>query len=182
MGFLDIFKRKRKSTKSKCVNCGKIHDELPALGFKTPIHYEALSEKDKQEIAELSSDFCVINHEDQTDRFIRTVLTIQINDACENLEYGVWVSLSEKSFNDYKSDFKNNVEEKTYFGIISNDIPDYEEGTLGLHVNVNTRKGGFRPEIIPHQNEHKLILDWEKGISITEAEKRVKRMFKALRD
>jgi hypothetical protein len=134
--------------------------------------------RDEEEIAEISSDFCKITHEDQTDRFIRTTLTIQINDACENLDYGVWVSLSEKSFNEYEADFKSNVEEKTFFGMISNEIPDYEISTLGLHVNVNTRNGGIRPEIIPHETEHKLISDWENGITFKEAEKRVERMNK----
>lgn len=180
MGIFDLFKKKQKSTEFRCSTCGEIHDELPALGFITPFYYETLNEKDKKEITEISSDFCVINHEDQTDRFIRTVLTIQINNACENLDYGVWVSLSEKSFNEYEADFKNNAEEKTYFGMISNDIPDYEESTLGLHVNVNTRKGGIRPEIIPHENDHKLISDWENGISIEEAEKRIERMNNSL--
>ena len=62
--------------------------------------------------------------------------------------------------------------------MISNEIPDYKESILGLHVNVITRSGGIRPEIIPHQNEHNLITDWEKGIRIKEAEKRLERMEK----
>ena len=178
MGIFDLFKNKQKATGFKCSTCGEIHDELPALGFITPFYYETLNEKDKEEIAEISSDFCVISHQDQTDRFIRTTLTIQINDACEKLDYGIWVSLSEDNFNEYEADFKNNCEDKTYFGMISNDIPDYEESTLGLHVNVNTQSGGIRPEIIPHQNDHQLISDWENGITIEEAEKRVERMKK----
>jgi hypothetical protein len=176
MGIFDRFKRKRRPTKYKCPTCGEIHDELPALTFATPFYYETLSEKDKEEIAECTSDFCVIKHEDQTDRFIRATLTIQINNACENLDYGVWVSLSEKSFDEYKTEFKNNAEGKTYFGRISNIIPDYNESTLGLHVNVKTRSGGLRPELFPHQSEHKLISDWENGITIEEAVSRVERI------
>ena len=176
MGIFDLFNEKEKSTEFNCSICGEPHDELPAIGFITPFFYEILNENEKEEIAEISSDFCRITREDQTYRFIRTVLTMQVNDACQNLDYGIWVSLSEKSFNEYEDDFDNDTEEKTYFGMISNDIPDYEESTLGLQVNVNTRKGGIRPEIIPHQNEHKLIADWEKGITMAEAEKRVERM------
>lgn len=178
MGIFDFFNKKQKPTKFKCSTCGELHDELPALAFTTPFYFETLNEKDKEEIAVISSDFCVITHEDQTDRFIRTTLKMQINDACENLDYGVWVSLSEKSFDEYEAEFKDNIDGKTYFGIISNEIPDYKESTLGLHVNVITRSGGIRPEIIPHQNEHNLITDWEKGITIKEAEKRVQRMEK----
>lgn len=172
--------KKKKSSEFKCVSCGEIHNELPALAFIAPFYYDTLNEKDKKDLAEISSDFCVITYNDQTDRFIRTTLTIPINDACENLNYGVWVSLSEKSFNEYKSEFNDNVEGKTYFGIISNDIPDYENSTLKLHVNVNIRSGGIRPEIIPHQDEHNLISDWENGISMEKAEKRIERMKKSL--
>ncbi|MBC8757427.1 DUF2199 domain-containing protein [Kordia sp. YSTF-M3] len=169
---------KKQSSSFKCTTCGEIHDELPALGFLAPIYHDDLNEKDKTEIAEISSDFCVIHHEDQTDRFIRTTLTIEINDACENLDYGIWVSLSEKSFKEYKAEFKNNVEGKTYFGRICNEISDYKESTLGLHVNVNTLSNGIRPEIIPHENNHQLITDWKNGITLNEAEKRIKQAFK----
>ncbi|PSG90808.1 DUF2199 domain-containing protein [Aurantibacter aestuarii] len=180
MGIFDLFKKKLKTTEFKCSTCGEIHDELPALGFISPFYYDTLNEKDKKEIAELSSDFCVITHEDQTDRFIRTTLTIPVNDIYEDLDYGIWVSLSEKSFNEYKSEFKNNIDGKTYFGMISNEIPDYKESTLGLHVNVNTRSGGMRPEISVHRIEHDIISDLENGISIEEAEKRIERMKKTL--
>ena len=181
MRIFDLFKKKPKSTEYKCLTCGEMHDELPALGFITPFYYETLNEKDKKEIAEISTDFCVIKHKEQTDRFIRTTLTIPINNACEDLDYGVWVSLSEKSYKEYKSEFKNNVEGKTYFGMISNEIPDYEESTLGLHVNVNTRSGGIRPELSVHRIEHQLISDLENGITIEQAEKRIERMKKSSR-
>ena len=167
---------KKRLNNFNCASCGKIHDELPALGFITPFYYDVLNKRDKEEIAEISNDFCVIRHEDQIDRFIRTTMTIKINDICEDLDYGIWVSLSEKSFNEYRTEFKNNVEGKTYFGMICNEIPDYEESTLGIYVNVNTRSGGIRPEIIPHKGTHNLISDWENGISIEEAEKRVARI------
>ena len=171
-------REKKKLTKLKCSVCGEIHDELPALSFNTPFYYHTLNEKEKNDITEISNDFCIITHEEQTDRFIKTTLTIQVNDTCEDLDYGVWVSLSEKSYNEYKSEFKNNTEGKTYFGIISNEILDYEESTLRLHVNVKTRNGGIRPEITPHQTEHKLISDLENGITVNEVEKRIERMMK----
>jgi|TARA_B110000902_G_scaffold86485_1_gene102629 hypothetical protein len=180
MRIFNLFKKKGKSTEFKCSTCGNVHDELPALGFLSPYYYDTLDEKDKKEIAELSSDFCVINHENQTDRFIRTTLTIPINDICEDLDYGIWVSLSEKNYNEYKSEFKNNVEGETYFGMFCNDLPDYEESTLGLHVNVNTRPEGIRPEISIHKIEHKLISDLENGISFKEANKRIESMYKTV--
>ncbi len=172
-----MFWKKKKNKPFKCPQCGKAHDELPAIGFNEPYYYSILSEPNKTIQTELSSDFCIIKHPEQTDRFIRTYLRIHVNDACENLDYGVWVSVSEKTFNEYESEFKNNTEGKTYFGRIANEIEDYEESTLGLHVNIETRSGGIRPEIIPHESNHVLIKEWEQGISFKEAKKRIDRLF-----
>lgn len=171
-----------KEGKYKCEHCGESHDELPALAFNAPFYYAVLNQEEKEKIAEISSDFCVIRHHDQTDRFIRTVMTIQINDACEDLDYGIWVSVSEKTFGEYKANFKKADREATYFGMICNEIPDYEASTLGLHVNVNTQNEGIRPELIPHQKDHQLVKDWEKGISIEEAVNRVDKMMDAIKD
>lgn len=174
-----MFCRKSKNkNKFKCTKCGKSHDELPALAFSSPDYYDYLSDEDKKDMAELTEDFCIIHHPEQTDRFIRTTMTFQIVDACEDLDYGIWVSVSEKTFEEYKAEFKNNIDGKTYFGRICNEIPEYNESTLGLHVNVETRANGIRPEIIPHQSEHDLINDWEKGITNSEAESRVQNMMK----
>jgi len=170
--FWNRFKSKKKY---KCSKCGKVHDELPALAFNTPDYYEFLNETDKMNIAEISDDFCIIRHPEQTDYFIRTKMTFQIIDSCDDLDYGLWVSVSEKTFEEYKAEFKNNVEGKTYFGRICNRIPDYDD-TLGLHVNVVTRANEFRPDIIPHQSEHRLVKDWENGITIIEANKRIEKM------
>lgn len=171
-----FWRKSRNKNNFKCTKCGKVHDELPALAFLSPDYYSYLSDEDKNNIAELTEDFCIIRHPEQTDRFIRTTMTFKIMDACENLDYGIWVSVCEKTFEEYKADFKNNIEGKTYFGRICNEIPEYKENTIGLHVDVKTRANGIRPEIIPHQSEHDLIRDWEKGITISEAERRVENM------
>ena len=171
-----LWRKKVKSSKEyRCNSCGQIHTELPALGFMTPFHFDILSERDKNETAEISEDFCIIHDPEQTDRFIRTVLSIRVHDTCETLDYGIWVSLSRESFEDYQKNFKTETIEPTYFGMICNEIKDYSETTLGLHVNVQVRKGGIRPEILPHQAEHQLIKDWENGITIEEAEKRIEK-------
>ena len=43
--------------------------------------------------------------------------------AWGNVGYGVWVSVSEKSFNDYQSYFHDNPENVVYFGMICNWLP-----------------------------------------------------------
>lgn len=125
--------------KYKCESCGKEHDEWPSLTFNTPDAYHNLSEEEKARIGTISSDFCTITYEDQTDRFIRCTLTQTVNDDCQHLDYGIWVSLSEKSFNDYKENYDNPNREASYFGWFCSMIPQYES-TRSIPTTVVTRK------------------------------------------
>ena len=99
---------KRKSKKlNKCSVCGETHSGWPALTFNSPSSYHELNENEKQSIAKIDTDFCEIKYEDQTDKFIRVVLKQKIKDSNLELDYGLWVSLSDKSWNDYKLNYNN---------------------------------------------------------------------------
>lgn len=164
-------------TKYTCNNCGKQHDEWPALAYSSPANYHALSEVKKGKMGELDSDFCVITYPDQTDRFIRCTLTQKVNDYCEDLEYGLWVSLSEKSFDDYADNFDNEQHETSYFGWLSNDLPGYDFETGSIPTTVFTRIGNDRPEIVPHKDfDHPFVTDYYNGITKQEAERRIQAM------
>ena len=156
-----------------CETCGKEHKNWPAIGFDAPHHFYGLTDKEKSTIAELSNDFCTIKYEDQTDQFIRAVLFQKINDHCEDLHYGVWVSLSQKSFQDYKNNFHNNNYEALYFGYLSNWIPGYGD-TTSIKTDVHLTPGSNRPVVIPHNDqEHPFVADYYNGITLEEAEKRI---------
>jgi hypothetical protein len=164
--------------KYTCSNCGKDHEEWPALAYDSPTSYNVLSEEMRQEIGELTSDFCIVRHPEQADRFIRCTLTLKVNDQCEVLEYGLWVSLSEKSYQDYSENYGNPEHQATYFGWLSNDLPDYEISE-SIPTTVYTRSNGLRPEIVPHDDcDHQLIHDYYHGISKIEAERRIQNMLK----
>lgn len=92
--------------KFKCSCCGEIHEEWPALTFISPDSYHCLSEDNKKSFCFIDDDFCTINYSDHIGRFIRCTLTQKVNDHCEDLDYGLWVSLSEKSYIDYEKNFK----------------------------------------------------------------------------
>lgn len=162
--------------KYTCSACSLEHEEWPALTFLYPDNYAALSQHDKDTIAKADSDFCVITHPAQTDRFIRCTLTQQVTDHCENLEYGLWVSLSEKSYNDYAENFNNEDHQTKYFGWLCNDIPGYEFDK-SIPTTVFTRPGNQRPEIVPHDDfDHPFVKDYYNGITKREAEKRIQAM------
>ena len=161
-------------TKYKCPKCGQYHNDWPAIAFSRPFYYDDLTDEEKTSIATLSDDFCVIKHPDQTDRFIRVVLKQKVTDNCEGLDYGVWVSLSEKSYNDYHSNFKTENYQEGYFGYLANNIPGYEN-TLSIRMNVYTAKGGRRPEIVPQDGQlnNPFVADYFNGISVADAQNRV---------
>lgn len=139
-----------------------------------------LSQQDKEAMAECSNDSCTIVHPDQTDRFIRCVLIQKVIDHCEDLEYGLWVSLSDKSFNDYSDNYKNDNHEVTYFGWLSNDIPKYSF-EQSIPSTVFTQKGNKRPKIVPNQDfQHPFVEDYYKGITKEEAERRINAMLDSI--
>lgn len=159
-----------------CPTCGELHNDWPALAFSSPLHYDELNDHDKENTATLDSDFCVIEDGETTDRFIRCTLSQTINDHCEDLQYGLWVSLSEKSFQDYEDNYNNENHEVSYFGWLCNNIPGYGS-TLSIPTTVYTQKGNSRPEIVPHNDfDHAFVKDYYNGISKEEAEKRIKEM------
>ncbi len=171
---------KAETIRYSCTRCGKIHEEWPALAYISPTNYDILSEDDKKNIGEISSDFCIIKHPDQTDRFIRCTLTQKVVDHCEDLEYGLWVSLSEKSFQNYSENFKNENHQEKYFGWLSNDIAEYEFSE-SIPTTVFTRGHNQRPEIIPFQDfDHPFVHDYYNGITKKEAETRIKEMIRKL--
>jgi len=156
----------------KCDSCGQMHEGWPALTYDQPLSWMILSEEEKEK-GELTSDFCIIDHEDGTYRFIRVVLIQKVIDHCEDLEYGVWVSLSEKSFDDYKKNFKNSNHTTSYFGWFNSLLNDYED-TAGIPMTVETQAENQRPIIFPHKDhDHEFVRDFYSGISKKEAETRV---------
>ncbi|WP_316820365.1 DUF2199 domain-containing protein [Pedobacter gandavensis] len=161
-----------------CQSCSEEHHQWPALVFPCPSVYAELSEEEKQYgQTELNDDFCVIERPDGYSFFIRVVLIQKVAGKCDGLEYGVWVSLSESSFLDYNENFNNENHEVRYFGWLSNWMPGYIYSD-SVPMNVETKKGNDRPEVIPHQDpEHPFVKDYYAGISLEEAERRVAAVF-----
>jgi len=168
--------------KYTCSCCGKEHTEWPALTYDSPAPYNNLPEEDKQSMGTLSADFCTIKHSEQTDKFIRCTLTQKVIDHCEDLEYGLWVSLSDKSYQDYSDNYDNENHETTYFGWLCNDLPDYDFEE-SIPTTVFTRSGNQRPEIIPHKTfDRPFVHDYYNGIAKEEAEKRIRNMLQIVEE
>ncbi|WP_027380592.1 DUF2199 domain-containing protein [Chryseobacterium daeguense] len=159
-------------TKYICQCCGEEKEDWPAIAYSAPYPYSHLSDEEVEN-SELTSDLCIIRYSDETCYFIRAVLVQEVNDSCQNLEYGIWVSLSEKSFNEYVENYNNKDFEEGYFGWLANYFPHYEfDECIPTNVIVDNSIG--RPFVYPHDSfEHSFVKDFYSGISKEEAEARI---------
>ena len=159
-----------------CECCGLEHEGWPALTYSVPNNYSWLSDEEKEEMAVVDEDFCVIEYPDEVIRFIRCVLIQKVNNHCQDLQYGVWVSLSEKSFENYRENYNNDNHETVYFGWLNNTIKGYEFPE-SIPTNVVTQEGNNRPLIFPHDDfDHPFVKDFYNGITKAEAENRIQNM------
>lgn len=163
--------------KYRCEACGQEHEDWPALTWDSPFQYNILPDQIKKARAELDSDFCVIRHDTQIDRFIRVSLVQPVHGRCDGLHYGLWVSLSEEKFLDYADKCGNgDAEVIRYFGWLCNKVPGYDS-TLSIPMNVTTQKGRLRPIAEPQNDfDHPFVRDYHNGISLREAERRVQEL------
>lgn len=159
-------------TKYICSCCGEEKEDWPSIAYSAPYPYFVLSEEELEN-AELSSDLCILRYSDETCYFIRAVLVQEVNNNCQDLEYGVWVSLSQKSFENYVANYDNKEFKGGYFGWLSNYLPDYEMcNAIPTDVIVDNKIG--RPFVYPHEShDHPFVKDYYQGISKEEAERRV---------
>ena len=152
-----------------CSCCGQRHEGSPSFGYKAPMHYDHLSDEDKQTIAKLNDDLCKIEHPEGTDYFARVVLELPIHGVEEPFLWGVWVSLSQESFERYTLAWGEHDESDSYFGWLSNRLPYYPD-TVALKTNVRPRNGGARPYIELQPSDHLLAIHSQQGLTVREAQ------------
>lgn len=144
-----------------------------------PDQYACLSEEQRAVMGKISRDFCTITHEEGTDYFIRAVLEVPIHGVAEPFLWGVWVSLSEKSFTRYVETYVSPVEGDGFFGWVCNAISAYPyEGSRAADVVVQL--GGQRPKVVLHRRDPEddsLVIDQVHGISVARAQQIAERAF-----
>lgn len=163
----------------KCSCCGETHEGSPSIGYRMPDQYASLSEEQQATTGTLSEDLCTITHEDGVDRFIRAVLEVPIHGVEEPFLWGVWVSLSEKSFNRYLETYDDPVEGDGFFGWVCNEIPGYPFDE-SRPADVRVQLGRRRPRVVLHRADDErdpLVIDQVHGISIARAQEIAEQVF-----
>jgi hypothetical protein len=121
----------------KCRACGEWHDELPlSYHSEAPAYWGAEQAGDPD--SELGTDQCVIGGEHF---FVRGLITIPVRDAEDDFAWGVWVSLSERSFVGMSENWTRSGRERAgpMFRWLATNLPADDEPTLNLATNVHTR-------------------------------------------
>ncbi|MFD4675037.1 DUF2199 domain-containing protein [Lentzea sp. NPDC058450] len=147
-----------------CSCCGEVHDGLPfAYSMPAPVYWS-------EEVAGLPGSFlageqCVIGNEHF---FARGRIVLPVRDAEEDLEWGVWVSLSPANYQRMLDVFDEpaRVDEPPYFGWLSTALPGYEYPTVNLKTKLHTQELGVRPLIELEPTGHPLAVEQREGITV----------------
>ena len=145
----------------QCSTCHEFHEGIPTFGWDYPVQYLDIPEEERSQRCELTSDTCVI---DKKWFFVRGCIEIRVHGADDPFIWGVWVSLSEKSFNRFVElkDSQDQKDEGPFFGWLCAYINDYPD-TLNLKTMVHPRDG-MRPYIELEPTDHPLALEQRNGI------------------
>ena len=125
----------------------------------------------------LTEDFCTITHSEGTDRFIRAVLEVPIHGVEQPFLWGVWVSLSEKSFDRYRETYNEPIVGECFFGWVCNQIVLYPyEHPRPADVVIQGARS--RPLVVLHRGDPEddlLVIDQGQGISVARAQELAER-------
>lgn len=115
----------------------------------------------------LDEDFCKIYDDDDIERYIRCVLPFPVQEWEQTFQFGVWMSVSEKSWDIYKQGFSSGEHElKVCFGYLANPIPEFDDSYL-LHADVSFRADNSRPIVILHQADSPLVEAQQEGLELS---------------
>jgi hypothetical protein len=147
-----------------CSRCGAEHEGIPLdWVYNEPWHWNGGNAPDDW----ITEDLCAWT-DDAGDPafFIRGVLPIPVLGSDDVLGYGVWSSLSRRSFDRVVElwDEPARVAEPPYFGWLSNSLPGYPE-TVSLPLDVITEELDKRPTLRLHDGDHPLIREQQQGMT-----------------
>jgi hypothetical protein len=146
-----------------CVSCGQVHRGIPTFGADAPLAYYGIPEEERGTRCILGANDCVI---DQQTYLIRGCIEIPVTGERDPFVWGVWVSLSEQSFEQYRQfrDIRKRSHVGPFFGWLNSWLKPYPD-TTNLKTRVHLRDDGIRPYIELEPTEHPLAIEQRVGIS-----------------
>ena len=148
----------------QCPVCGEIHNEPPTLTFRWPDPYAAVPEGERAARVKGNTDTCVIDG----GFYVQGTILIPITGTTGHLGIGIWVSQSAENFLTYLDNF-NTATIGPFPGLLSNNVPFYNPGTLAMKITAHFQGEKMRPLIRPEPSDHELCVDYAKGVSLDRA-------------
>ncbi|HWU73389.1 MAG TPA: DUF2199 domain-containing protein [Sphingomonas sp.] len=148
----------------KCSRCDKWHEGMPSFAVDAPPYYYDVPETERAERCELTTDTCIVDDEYF---FVRGCVDIPVHGESEPFSWGLWVSLSRPSFEEFVSLFGVPVRDQhgPYFGWLSACLAVYPD-IENLKTHVHIRNHGVRPYIELEPTDHPLAIEQREGISV----------------
>src|SRR5262249_1657406 len=137
-----------------CQCCGKQHVADISFGADAPVQWDLISAKEQAK-SELGGEQCVIKADNHRHFFVRACLEIPIKGTTGAFTWGVWVSLSEKSFLEMTDHWEDPSRTNLgpYFVWLCTKIPEYPD-TMFLKTMVHQRAVGQRPTVELEKTDH----------------------------
>jgi len=156
---------REESLRFTCSTCGQEHD-LAEISFGTdaPLQWGLLSEEERSRSL-LAGEQCEIASTEGRSFYIRACLEIPIKGTDQTFNWGVWCSLSEKSYSEIAQHWDDPCRQNLgpYFGWLCTKIPGYQD-TAFLKTMVHQRAVGLRPLVQLEPTDHPLAVDQRNGI------------------
>ncbi|QUP56708.1 DUF2199 domain-containing protein (plasmid) [Ralstonia syzygii] len=156
----------------QCAQCDEWHEGEPSVGFTLPDFLIDIPEQDRDARAWWSEDLCVV---DNQFFFVRACMEVPVVGVPEPFLWGIWVSLSERSFTDYRANLESGEVGGPYFSWLGNELPGYPS-PVGLKFQTFPQPGNDRPLVRPEVSDHPLSLDFHNGMT----EARAKAIFETI--
>ncbi len=147
-----------------CHECGQYHEGIPDFGWDYPIEYLTIPKIERSTRVKLDSNTCII---DDKWFFVQGCIEIHVHGSDEPFIWGVWVSLSEQSFNTFCEVFnaENREESGPFFGWLTAIPPVYPDALLKTMVHL--RSIPTRPYIEVEPTEHPLAIEQREGMPLS---------------
>jgi hypothetical protein len=148
----------------KCTSCNEWHEGMPTFASDAPLYLHGIPEEERGQRCVLQSDTCVI---DDKLFFVRGCIEIPVDGTSEPFIWGVWVSLSAQSFEDFVAcfDAPKRTHIGPFFGWLSAELPLYPS-IENLKTRVHLRDDGIRPYIELEPTDHPLAVEQRNGIAV----------------
>jgi hypothetical protein len=151
--------------KFTCSQCGKEHDlDDISFGADAPVQWTLITEAERSR-STLAGEQCEIESAEGRSFYIRACLQVPIRGTARFFTWGVWCSLSEKSFGEMSDAWEdpNRVRLGPYFGWLCTKIPCYPDFVF-LKTMVYQEPVGTRPRVELEPTDHPLSIDQRFGI------------------